>query len=597
MGMLAPRCPFRWLTLAGVLGVMAVRANAGAQGIRGTVDDQTAGTPVAGAVVMVLGPADSVLGRTLTDVHGRFGFAPFKAAVARLRVIRIGYEPALVVATGDSEITVELRRLAWNLATVVVRDRTACSPDEGRAAAAAMWRQAQAALLAAVVSRDATPAVLRIVKFTRTLGLGASRAADVEGQATGLSTAVATRAFSAGQSASFFAAHGYGVSAAGGYDLYGPDEDVLLDDSFARSHCFAVHRDGDHPGEIGIAFEPTLGRDSLVDISGTLWVDTATAQLRRLTFSYTPTEGMAIPVRGGGGAMTFATAANGVPFMTSWCIRTGSPITAGIFAQRDRSGYGRGIGAVGALLTERCARLAEATWADGTTWSGGLPTLTGVAVDRETRRPIPGLVVRLLNSDRAVRTDSLGRFHIDDIVPGPYLLAVEDSVLAVFGPLAGAGGLQVVGARPVRSLASFVKGVNHTSSAGTNAFAPIEVDSASTSPVTVEVPDVEAALARRCHISTADDSSGVLAVWVLAGGAPRKDAAVLISSPSDGRTRTVKTDDDGRAIVCGRFRGQPVQLTVDPRAGAAVTLSIHMREDRPVTLAVAQLQPASQRER
>jgi hypothetical protein len=67
--------------------------------------------------------------------------------------------------------------------------------------------------------------------------------------------------------------------------IYGPNTDLLLSNEFQRTHCFALRRDRDRPGVIGLTFEPVAGRE-LPEIEGVLWIDVASAELRTLEFSY-----------------------------------------------------------------------------------------------------------------------------------------------------------------------------------------------------------------------------------------------------------------------------------------------------------------------
>jgi hypothetical protein len=56
---------------------------------------------------------------------------------------------------------------------------------------------------------------------------------------------------------------------------------------FGARHCFWIERGPrDHAEWIGISFKPINDADSLVDIAGTLWFNQATAELRRLDFTY-----------------------------------------------------------------------------------------------------------------------------------------------------------------------------------------------------------------------------------------------------------------------------------------------------------------------
>jgi hypothetical protein len=66
--------------------------------------------------------------------------------------------------------------------------------------------------------------------------------------------------------------------------FYAPDEQVLLSDRFVEEHCFQVARgEGSSEGLFGLQFSPAKRRN-VNDIAGTLWVDSASAELRYLDF-------------------------------------------------------------------------------------------------------------------------------------------------------------------------------------------------------------------------------------------------------------------------------------------------------------------------
>jgi hypothetical protein len=72
----------------------------------------------------------------------------------------------------------------------------------------------------------------------------------------------------------------------GSWDYFGPDASVLLSDPFLDTHCFRLKEDGDLPGWIGLAFEPSR-EERRPDIKGTLWVDRETSHLGFLEWEFT----------------------------------------------------------------------------------------------------------------------------------------------------------------------------------------------------------------------------------------------------------------------------------------------------------------------
>jgi hypothetical protein len=70
-----------------------------------------------------------------------------------------------------------------------------------------------------------------------------------------------------------------------GWTIFGPDERVLQSEQFAATHCFRLVREDERPGMIGVSFEPVPNR-KLADISGVIWVDQATSELREIDFRF-----------------------------------------------------------------------------------------------------------------------------------------------------------------------------------------------------------------------------------------------------------------------------------------------------------------------
>ena len=106
---------------------------------------------------------------------------------------------------------------------------------------------------------------------------------------------------------------------------FGPDADFLLSESFLAGHCFRTVPPGDGlPKEwIGLAFEPA-SRSHLADVRGTLWIDRASAQLRRIDYGYTQLPSWAHG-RVATGALTFAPLHDGGWVVQRWFMRVPVP--------------------------------------------------------------------------------------------------------------------------------------------------------------------------------------------------------------------------------------------------------------------------------
>jgi hypothetical protein len=93
-----------------------------------------------------------------------------------------------------------------------------------------------------------------------------------------------------------------------------------LSEEFANSHCFSAREPGsDERGLIGIGFEPTADRD-MPDVSGVLWLDEQTAELRFVEYRYTDPP-WDLEVSDAGGRIEFERLPTGVWIVSRWWIR------------------------------------------------------------------------------------------------------------------------------------------------------------------------------------------------------------------------------------------------------------------------------------
>src|SRR3954469_10195796 len=224
------------LLLALVAATSAIaRHPAQAQRVRGTLTDSATREPVSGAVVSVLDSAGQFLSRTIADDKGRYAAALLRGA-RTLHVVRIGYRPAdASIANGDSTIDFRLAPIASQLAALTVSDRRVCPGKPGTSEAVELWEQARNGLLASIVSRESNPPRLRIRNYWRTLDQLRKR---TESDSSVVKDITADRSYVAARPAWAFEADGYMREHVGGErDYFAPDEAVLLDPSFAATHC------------------------------------------------------------------------------------------------------------------------------------------------------------------------------------------------------------------------------------------------------------------------------------------------------------------------------------------------------------------------
>jgi hypothetical protein len=243
------------------------------------------------------------------------------------------------------------------------------------------------------------------------------------------------RPFVTPASPKFLADSGYLIEDSVARIFAAPDEEVLLDDTFAATHCFTLgNADDEHAGQTALRFSPTRNRDSLVDVGGIAWIDQRAAKLRSIEFHYTSLEPAAMDVRPGG-SVQFETASNGVAFVARWNLAIPEierALTVGTVIAQLRPGGAskkRRNERQDVRLTrvvERGGLVLSAEWKDGTRWSGAPSIVSGIVVDRATHAGIPHAVVTLRGTRDTIDTDDGGEFEVET-VPGKYRVVAADT--------------------------------------------------------------------------------------------------------------------------------------------------------------------------
>jgi hypothetical protein len=539
---------------AGALLCILAQRQALAQRMSGVVHDTSSATTLAGAVVTALDSLKQPLSRALSDGAGRYAM-PLAPGATQLRVVRLGYQPRTITLPRQRApllvLDVYMHRAPTLLSTVVVNDRPLC--DGERAAALSLWEQARAGLLAAIVARDALPAQTTIMGYQRTIATGNRR---VTQQTEHLLRTKTSRPFLSADEPRLLAERGYVEDTPQALRFKAPDADVLLDDSFAQTHCFSVRTpNADHLGAIGLAFEPARGRDTLVDVSGTLWIESGVPALRSLEFTWTDRQG--ILKRGGaGGDLRFHTMANGVSFIEIWTLRL--PV---VEAARSSRAARLTFSAPFSLreTSETGGIVLDAEWPDGSTFKTSLEPLTGLVTEHGSQLPLAGVMAGLEANGEAYATDSAGRFTIFPALPGRYMVQVIDTTYAGFiPPRSDSREVEIVAGEPV--------------------------------DLHVELAARIASLSARCKNTTPTSSTlMLLGRLVDSTGAETVPAGVRVSVawPVDSvsgklETRTASVDDAGRFMLCGVPRDRDVTVGVLHKDAEFSSTSVVIPANRPV---------------
>ena len=406
-----------------------------AQRVTGIVRDSISDAPVAGAVVWLSDSAGAPISRGIGNAVGAFSILRAPSAT-RLHVVRIGYRPLDVpVPSGDAAVVLRLEAIPTLLSAVsATSDNRLCPGDRNSLKGFELWEQARAALLASVVAREEQPPRIRLIAFTRTRDPIFNK---VKSEETSMKELLVQQSYVAARPAWAFAYQGYmREEGAGDRVYYAPDNETLLDPSFAGTHCLQLARnDKHHPDQLGIAFEPVDDpqRDTLVDVSGVLWLDRKTPALRSLEFRYTNLEPDA---RESGGEIFFRVMPNGASMIERWVIHT--TLLATDVNPRDNGANRlplprplrhntRKIG-----MREVGGEVASVQWKDGAQWHGALPRITGMLVDPDGA-PVAGARVWMVKTPDTVTTNADGRFELPYVLPGVYAVLATDSAFAASG--------------------------------------------------------------------------------------------------------------------------------------------------------------------
>lgn len=308
----------RDVLVAGMLALSCPSA-ATAQTVRGTLVERGSAVPIPGAFMVLEDSAGVAVSTTLTSTSGTWLLNVPAAGTYRLRADRIGYASAfseiLSIARGES-ITYRLEAdvSPVGLAGLEVEgtDGQCEAMREESLAIHRVWEEARKALAAIVWTGQQPYFRFDAVHFQRTL--------DTEGRPTSAVEFEEVRYFGRHPFRSIPARDlvlgGFVQIVSGSLRYYGPDADVILSNDFLRRHCFQLVENGDL---VGLVFEP-LRDVRVTDISGVMWLDAVSAELRRLDFQYENLD-IGVETEGLGGHVNFVRLPSGAWIVKSWAIR------------------------------------------------------------------------------------------------------------------------------------------------------------------------------------------------------------------------------------------------------------------------------------
>jgi hypothetical protein len=282
-------CQVRRFSLAlGCALVLALPA-ASAQEIRGRLlmPDSTSGA--SGVVLTAMNAANVTVARSLSGTAGAFLLRLPSAGRYEIRAVRIGYVPTVVFSgsIGEGQSLLLDPVLNWQPIVLTTMDARATNECGLRAAEGAqlvqLWEQARAALSATHLSSNAAPLWGHVVRIDGSVDPNGRRLVmdSTSLRELALDLLRFPRFDSSGTARLVRSAD------EGGFEYDVPSVELLVSDPFIASHCFGIATPPKtHPSWIGVTFRPQQTREDQVDIRGVLWLERASAELRRLEYQY-----------------------------------------------------------------------------------------------------------------------------------------------------------------------------------------------------------------------------------------------------------------------------------------------------------------------
>lgn len=429
------RLPLRAAAAVFLAALLAPASGAG-QEVRGRLVAGGSGEPVSGAFVVLEDGAGGRADAALSADDGAFRVEASRPGTYRLSAERIGFRtwrssPFRLERGETLSRAYEISVRPVRLTDLRVEAGRSCGTDlEAATAAHRLWEEARKALEVAAWTRTQGLYAFDTRETTRELDpeTGQVLRADVEHR-----RGVTARPYTS-RPAEEFAREGYVQRAGPGrWQYLGPDAEAFLSEEFRETHCFSVvgGEGRSRPGQAGLAFEPAPGRE-LPEISGVLWVDRESGELRELEFDYVnlPSE---LPGGEWGGTVEFARLEEGAWIVRRWEIRLPTlarrRLPSGLGPAPEGGGFLLAAVKVGGGEVTEIRRVGEPSSSSGP--EGG--TVYGYVSDRLAGGGLAGAVVRAEGVEAAAVADPDGRFRLSGVPPGFRRLRVSHPRLDALG--------------------------------------------------------------------------------------------------------------------------------------------------------------------
>jgi len=315
--------------LAGVLWLATGTAAAVAQTVQGTAIDAANGGPISGAFVVLEDEAGEERARSLTTRSGAYRLSAPGPGAYRIRVERIGFEDVPTdpfhLAAGETvsrRLEVAVRPVTLGAIEVTSGEARCGTPADEALELGRVWEEARKALEATAWTDRQSYYRFDVLLFRQELDPRGEPVAPPEHESIRV---YGRHPFRSARPEDL--AYGGWVQRQGneGLKFWAPDAEVMLSESFLRLHCFRLVRSESDPGGLlGLEFEPAPGRragPALPDVTGVLWIDRESAELRSLEYRYAA---LRLPVETDllGGRVAFDHLPDGGWIVRSWEIRT-----------------------------------------------------------------------------------------------------------------------------------------------------------------------------------------------------------------------------------------------------------------------------------
>lgn len=420
------------------LGTLALGpTTASAQGIDGVVRLQTSGQTAQGVLVAAYTDDGTRVRAALTDGSGGFAIdlppGQYRLQAERIGLMTTTIDSVVVSGTDRTFQPVEMGDRPIELDGLIVDSRVRSCGTGSREAARIQrwWSEVRTALGVSAALQNEEFGTFLVERFERVWDedheelIAARRRWQVS---------TSTRPFVSAPAEELLE-HGF-VRGSVGFDreYFGPDADVLLSTIFLNAHCFRLDDDQEDEGRLGLRFQPTEER-RIADIEGTFWIDTTTATLTELDFTYANLDGP--DADGAGGSARFSYLPSGAWIVSEWFISIPHTGRRGRSDRLQTLGYFDGGGVVTPLPAATSNEVGR-----------GTGTVGGVVLDRMRDGPLPGAVVSVVGTEHEARTDTNGRFSIDAVPTGLHYLSVEHPLLDAWGVEARPQSIEVSAGMP-----------------------------------------------------------------------------------------------------------------------------------------------------